>query len=341
MKKFIALSLLAAAALMPGEAASKPKEVYRDSSAPVEQRVTDLLSRMTLDEKIGQLNHRSMWEGGNEYMGKEVAAGTVGAILNALGAESADYVQRCAVEKSRLGIPVIVARDVIHGYKTILPIPLGQAASFNPALAEAGARAAAVEASSDGIRWTYAPMLDISRDPRWGRMAESCGEDPYLSAEMGAAMVRGFQGNDLTASSGEAACAKHFMGYGASEAGRDYNSTYIPERNMRNVYMQPFERAVKEGCLTFMTSFNDNDGVPSSGNAHILRDILRGEWGFDGMVVSDWNSIGEMIAHGFCADKADAARRALTAGVDMDMEGTCYIENNKHLLKEGRVSMKD
>ena len=203
-------------------------------------------------------------------------------MLNVTDPELVNRLQRIAVEKSRLGIPVLMSRDVIHGYRTIFPIPLGQAATFNPQLVEDGARVAAIEASSDGIRWTFAPMIDVSRDARWGRMAESCGEDPYLNAVMGVAMVKGFQGNSLDNATSIAACAKHFVGYGASEAGKDYNSTFIPERTLRNVYLPPFEAVAKAGCATFMTSFNDNDGVPSTGNTFILKDVLRNEWNYDG-----------------------------------------------------------
>ena len=199
---------------------------------------------------------------------------------------------------------------------------------------------AAIEASSDGIRWTFAPMIDVSRDARWGRMAESCGEDPYLNAVMGAAMVRGFQGDSLSDPTAMAACAKHFVGYGAAEAGKDYNSTFIPERVLRNVYLPPFEAAAKAGCATFMTSFNDNDGVPSTGNAFILRKVLRGEWNYDGMVVTDWASATEMIAHGFCKDAKEAAWKAVNAGVDMEMVSGSFLGNLEALVKEGKVSGK-
>ena len=205
---------------------------------------------------------------------------------------------------------------------------------------EAGARVAAIEASSDGIRWTFAPMIDVSRDARWGRMAESCGEDPYLNAVMGAAMVRGFQGDSLSDPTAMAACAKHFVGYGAAESGKDYNSTFIPERVLRNVYLPPFEAAAKAGCATFMTSFNDNDGVPSTGNAFILRKVLRGEWNYDGMVVTDWASATEMIAHGFCKDAKEAAWKAVNAGVDMEMVSGSFLGNLEALVKEGKVSGK-
>lgn len=317
--------------------------VYKDSSRPVEERISDLLSRMTVDEKIGQLNQRSYFvaEGDDDVFGPGIESGAIGSLLNVPSAGLSDSLQKIAIERSRLGIPLLIARDVIHGYKTIMPIPLGQAATFDTAVVAEGARVAAVEASSDGIRWTFAPMIDISRDPRWGRIAESFGEDVCLTSLMGRAMVRGFQGDDNAAPSSIAACAKHFVGYGASQAGRDYNSTYIPERQLREIYLTPFEEVCKEGCLTYMSSFNDNDGIPASGNRHVLTDILRGEWNFDGFVVSDWASVAEMINHGFCADRRDAARKGFTAGVDMEMESGTYLEHIKSLIDEGLVSMDD
>lgn len=329
--------------LLAAKAVGSEVEVYKDSNMPVEERVRDLVGRMTLDEKIGQLNQRSAWSGpdGVAYFSDQAAKGRIGSLLNITGAKDIDKIQRAAVEDSRLGIPLLMARDVIHGYKTIFPIPLGQAATFDVALVEEGARVAAVEASAAGIRWTFAPMVDIARDARWGRMAESFGEDVHLSSVMSAAAVRGFQGRDLTDGTSVAACAKHFVGYGASESGRDYNSTFIPERLLRNVYLPSFKAACEAGCLTYMSSFNDNDGIPASGNRHVLTDILRGEWGFDGFVVSDWASVAEMINHGFAADRRDAARLGFNAGVDMEMESATYIENLKGLIADSLVSMAD
>ena len=283
--------------------------------AAIEQKIEALLSRMTLEEKIGQMNQISSY-GNIEDMSGLIKKGEVGSILNEVDPVRVNALQRVAMEESRLGIPLLMARDVIHGFKTIFPIPLGQAASFNPQVAEDGARVAAVEASAVGIRWTFAPMIDVARDPRWGRMAEGCGEDTYLTSVMGAAMVKGFQGDSLNNPTSIAACPKHFVGYGAAEGGRDYNSTFIPERRLRNVYLPPFEAAAKAGAATFMTSFNDNDGVPSTGNTFILKDVLRGEWGFDGVVVSDWASVAEMIAHGFAPDSKEAAMKAVNAGVE-------------------------
>lgn len=329
--------------LLTGCGASGSPDLYKDSSQPVEKRVESLLSQMTLDEKLGQLNQRSMWDGDNalSYFSGEIASGNIGSLLNVPSPFHADSMQRVAMEQSRLGIPLLISRDVIHGYKTIFPIPLGQAATFDTLIVEKGARIAAVEASSDGIRWTFAPMIDIARDPRWGRIAEGCGEDVYLTRLMSRAMVKGFQGDDLTDPTSMAACAKHFVGYGASESGRDYNSTFIPERLLRNIYLPPFEEACKAGCLTYMSSFNDNDGVPASGNKFVLTDILRGEWGFNGFVVSDWASVGEMVNHGFCADNKEAAMKGLNAGVDMEMESCTYITHMKELLDEGKVKIDD
>ncbi|MEG1616073.1 MAG: glycoside hydrolase family 3 N-terminal domain-containing protein [Bacteroidales bacterium] len=299
--------------------------------------VDALLAKMTPEEKIGQMNQiNGVPE--MDRMRQHIKGELVGSILNETEPARVNELQRMAVEETRLGIPILFARDVIHGYKTIFPIPLGQAASFNPQVAREGARVAAIEASADGIRWTFAPMIDISRDPRWGRIAESCGEDPYLTAVMGAAMVQGFQGDSLNDPTAIAACAKHFTGYGAAEGGRDYNSTFIPERQLRNVYLPPFEAAVKAGCQTFMTSFNDNNGIPASGNRYTLTDILRGEWGFNGFVVSDWASIKEMVAHGFCADDKAAAAQAVNAGLDMEMVSGTYQANLAALMREKSVS---
>ncbi|BEG99095.1 beta-glucosidase [Bacteroides sedimenti] len=294
---------------------------------------------MTLEEKIGQMNQISSY-GNLEEMSRLIKKGEVGSILNEIDPVRVNALQRLAIEESRLGIPLLIARDVIHGFKTIFPIPLGQAASFNPQIAEDGARVAAIEATSVGVRWTFAPMIDISRDARWGRIAESCGEDTYLTSVMGAAMIKGFQGDSLNDPTSMLACAKHFVGYGAAEGGRDYNSTHITERELRNVYLPPFEAATKQGAATFMTSFNDNDGIPSSGNPFILKTVLRNEWGFKGFVVSDWASIKEMVNHGFCADDKDAAMKAVNAGVDMEMVSYTYMNNLKDLIKEGKVSEK-
>lgn len=301
-----------------------------------ERKVNALLSQMTLEEKIGQMNQLT-GIGLSDDMVNQIRSGRVGSILNEIDPQVVNKLQRVAVEESRLGIPLIFARDVIHGFKTIFPIPLGQAASWNPQVAEDGARVAAIEASAAGIRWTFAPMIDVSRDPRWGRIAESCGEDPYLTSVMGAAMVKGFQGDDLSSPSSMAACAKHFAAYGASEAGKDYNTTWIPELQLREIYLPPFKAAVEAGSATFMCSFNDINGVPSSGSQFLNQQILRDEWAYDGVLVSDWGSIEQMIPHGFCVDLKEAAMKAVNSGVDMDMMGYAYISHLVELVKEGKV----
>lgn len=305
--------------------------------ARTEREIERLLSQMTLAEKIGQTNQLSSY-GTAEAMHDVIAEGKVGSILNEVDPYTINAMQRVAVEESRLGIPLIIGRDVIHGFRTVFPIPLGLAATFDPELVEQGARIAALEATASGVRWTFSPMLDISRDARWGRIAESSGEDTYLNRVMGTAMVRGYQGGGAGDPTCMAACAKHFVGYGAAEGGRDYNSTNIPPRQMRNVYLPPFEACIVDaGAMTLMTSFNDNDGIPATGNTALLTDVLRKEWGFDGMVVTDWNSAGEMIAHGFVADGKDAARKAINAGVDMDMMSHTFGLNLEELIAEGKV----
>ncbi|MEL5893092.1 beta-glucosidase BglX [Bacteroides sp. GD17] len=308
----------------------------KGGDAATEQKVEALLSKMTLEEKLGQMNQISSY-GNIEDMSGLIKKGEIGSILNEVDPVRVNALQRVAVEESRLGIPLLMARDVIHGFKTIFPIPLGQAATFDPQVVEDGAWIAAIEASSVGVRWTFSPMIDVSRDPRWGRIAESCGEDTYLSSVLGAAMVKGYQGDSLNSPTSIAACAKHFVGYGAAEGGRDYNSTFISERNLRNIYLPPFEAAAKAGAATFMTSFNDNDGVPSTGNKFILRDVLRGEWGFDGLVVTDWNSAREMIAHGVATDDKDAAALAVNAGVDMEMVSYTFFKYLPEEIKAGKV----
>ena len=317
---------------------SGPSASTVGSTPEIEKRIDKLLSQMTLQEKIGQMNQISAG-GSVEPFADAVRNGQVGSILNETDPGRVNELQRIAVEESRLGIPILIARDVIHGFNTVFPIPLGIAATFDPQLAEEGARVAAIEATSVGVRWTFSPMLDIARDPRWGRIAEGSGEDPYLDARMGEALVRGYQGEPGDSTS-MAACIKHFVGYGAAEGGRDYNSTYLTERQLRNVYLPPFEAGVKAGAMTLMTSFNDNDGVPSTGNRFIVNDILRDEWGYDGLVVTDWNSMGEMMVHGFAADHKNSAALAIGAGVDMDMMTYGFIANLEALVKEGKVSEK-
>lgn len=329
MKKNLLYAVALAASLM---GCGQPQ----DKNTEIENKVETLLHKMTLEEKLGQMNQLSPWD--FEDLAKRVRKGEVGSILNVVNPEEVNKIQKIAVEESRLGIPLIVSRDVIHGYKTIFPIPLGQAATFNPEVVKEGARVAAIEASADGIRWTFAPMIDVARDPRWGRIAESCGEDPYLNAVMGTAMIKGYQGDSLNDPTAIAACAKHFVAYGAAEGGRDYNSTFIPERVLRNVYLPPFKAAADAGCATFMTSFNDNDGVPSTANSFVLKDVLRKEWKYDGMVVTDWASALEMVNHGFCTDGKDAAEKSVNAGVDMEMVSETFIQNLKQSIAENKVS---
>lgn len=331
MKKNLLYAVVLAASLM---GCSQPQ----DKNTEIENKVETLLHKMTLEEKLGQMNQLSPWD--FEDLAKRVRKGEVGSILNVVNPEEVNKIQKIAVEESRLGIPLIVSRDVIHGYKTIFPIPLGQAATFNPEVVKEGARVAAIEASTDGIRWTFAPMIDVARDPRWGRIAESCGEDPYLNAIMGTAMIKGYQGDSLNDPTAIAACAKHFVAYGAAEGGRDYNSTFIPERVLRNVYLPPFKAAADAGCATFMTSFNDNDGVPSTANSFVLKDVLRKEWKYDGMVVTDWASALEMVNHGFCTDGKDAAEKSVNAGVDMEMVSETFIQNLKQSIAENKVSIE-
>jgi beta-glucosidase len=306
----------------------------------LEQRVAALLARMTLAEKIGQMNQAHA--GGDVDGGplrEGIREGRIGAVLNVVDPDAVNALQRVAVEESRLGIPLLVGRDVIHGFRTVLPIPLGQAATFNPDIVRKGARIAALEAAAAGVNWTFAPMIDVARDPRWGRIAESLGEDPELASRLGVAMVEGFQGEDLSAPGAVAACAKHFAGYGAAESGRDYATTSIPENELRNTYLPPFRAAVDAGVATLMTSFSDVNGVPATANTFLLRQVLRQEWGFGGFVVSDWGSIQQLAVHGLTADDAESAREAAIAGVDMDMAGGVYAAQLLRLVEERRVGI--
>ncbi|WP_346856219.1 beta-glucosidase BglX [uncultured Draconibacterium sp.] len=302
-------------------------------------KILDLIQQMTLEEKMGQM-HQISGFGGQvpDNLKQDIIDGKVGSILNEVDVKAINEIQRIALEESRLGIPVIIGRDVIHGFKTVFPIPLGQAATWNPELVKKGAEVAAKEAWSSGVNWTFAPMIDISRDARWGRIAESCGEDPFLTSVMGVAMVEGFQGDDLSADGSILACAKHFAGYGAAEGGRDYNTTLIPENELRNVYLKSFHAAQQAGVGTFMSGFNDLNGVPATGNRFLLRKVLRDEWNFDGFVVSDWASVTEMISHGFAADPKEAAYKAISAGVDMEMTSDSYKNHVKELIEEGKIN---
>ena len=311
----------------------------RPTDAPHDARVRQLLAEMTLDEKVGQLCLRNGTGGHVPHELREaLAAGRVSAILNEVDVGIVNELQRIAVEESRLRIPLLIGRDVIHGFKTVFPIPLGQAASWHPELVEACARIAASEAASAGVNWTFAPMMDIGRDPRWGRIAETLGEDPFLGSILAAAMVRGFQGKDLATPGSIAACAKHFAGYGASESGRDYNTTDISENELRNVHLPSFKAALDAGVATFMTSFSDLNGVPASGNEFLLRQVLREEWGFEGFVVSDWDSIAQLSVHGLTANDRESACTAARAGLDMEMAGSTYARHLRELVEEGAIA---
>ncbi|RPH96152.1 MAG: glycosyl hydrolase [Lysobacterales bacterium] len=300
--------------------------------------VQSLLQRMTLEEKIGQMQQLN-GAGGSvpDSLREAIAAGRVGSILNEVDIKAVNELQRIAVEESRLGIPLLIGRDVIHGFHTVLPIPLGQAATWNPEIVREGSRMAALEAATAGINWTFAPMIDVTRDPRWGRIAESYGEDPYLHGVLGAASIRGFQGDDASQPGRIAACAKHFAGYGASESGRDYNTTNIPENELRNVYLLPFRAAVEAGVASLMTSFSDLDGVPATANEFLLRQVLREEWGFRGLVVSDWASIEQLSIHGLTADDRESALAAVSAGVDMEMATETYARHLAQAVQSGEL----
>jgi beta-glucosidase len=314
--------------------------VASSSQDKIEQRINALLARMTLEEKLGQLQQLDGEANGNfrpEHL-QLVRQGLLGSTLNVRGALRTNQLQRIALTESRLKIPLIFGFDVIHGYRTIFPIPLGEAASWDPAAVERSASIAAAEARAAGVHWTFAPMLDIARDPRWGRITEGSGEDPYLGSVMARARVRGFQGSDYSKNDKLVACAKHWVAYGAAEAGRDYNTVDVSERTLREVYFPPFKAAVDAGVGTFMSAFNDLNGVPASANRFTLTEVLRGEWKFDGFVVSDYTSVEELIKHGVAADGADAAREALNAGVDMEMVSRLYNKHAGELIKERRLS---
>jgi beta-glucosidase len=305
----------------------------------IEQRINALVSQMTLQEKLGQLQQLD-GEGNGNYRPEHLdlaRKGLLGSTLNVRGAARTNELQRAAME-SRLKIPLVFGFDVIHGYRTVFPVPLAEASSWDPSAAERAESVAAAEARAAGVDWTFAPMLDIARDARWGRVVEGAGEDPFLGAAMARARVRGFQGRDYSAPDKVLACAKHWVGYGAAEGGRDYNTTDIPEGTLRNVYFPPFKAAVDEGVGTLMSAFNDLDGVPASANPFTLTKVLRGEWKFDGFVVSDYTSVQELIQHGVAADGKDAAQLALNAGVDMEMVSRLYNQNGAELLRTGQLS---
>ncbi len=310
----------------------------------IDRKVKELLQKMTLEEKIGQLNQYS---GDSEATGpitinpnkqSEIKNGQLGSMLNVKSVEHTQQFQELAMQ-SRLKIPLLFGLDVVHGYKTTFPIPLAEAASWDLEAIELSARVAAVETSASGIHWTFAPMVDISRDPRWGRVMEGAGEDTYLGSKIAYARVKGFQGNNIGDTDAVMACVKHFAAYGAAVGGRDYNSVDMSYRMLWETYLPPFKAALDAGAATFMNSFNDLNGIPATGNTYLQRDILKGKWNFKGFVVSDWGSIGEMIAHGYSKDSKEAAFQAITAGSDMDMESNAYRNNLAELVKENKISI--
>lgn len=315
----------------------------------IEARVNHLLGQMTLEEKIGQTNQLMRLTEDNKA---DIRSGSVGSSIFASSAwagkevsisakaEFSNEYQRIAVNETRLGIPMLMARDVIHGHRTVFPIPLAQAAAWDPDMVEQAAAIAAKEASADGIKWFFTPMLDVARDPRWGRVAEGFGEDPYLGSQNAARAVRGYQGSNMAHAEKVAACAKHYAGYGLSEGGRDYDRAEVSMRVMRDVYLPTFHAAVNEGVATIMSGFHDLNGIPVAANRQLLTEILRDEWGFQGLVVSDWNAVFELTQHGIAEDPAHAAALAINAGVDMDMVSLAYLNNLSTLVQNGRVSME-
>ena len=306
---------------------------------PADRKVEALLARMTLEEKLGQLNQLSVDGQPTAEQLDLVRKGLVGSFLNLTGAAATHDAQHVAVTESRLHIPLIFGHDVIHGYRTIFPIPLGEAASWDPEAVEAAARVAAREAAAAGVHWTFAPMVDIARDPRWGRITEGAGEDPYLGSAMAAAQVRGFQGTDLRAPDALLATVKHFAAYGGAEGGRDYNTVDLSERTLREVYLPPYRAAVDAGVGSVMTSFNEIGGIPSTASHWLMTTVLRREWGFRGFVVSDWTAIAELLNHGVAGTRAEAGKLALEAGVDMDMVSRIYVDDLPAEVRAGRIPM--
>ena len=324
------------------------KKPYLDTKKTIEQRIDLLLKQMTLEEKVGQMNqYNGFWDvtgpapkgGSAELKYEHLRKGWVGSMLTVRGVKEVRAVQKIAVEETRLGIPLIIGFDVIHGYKTLSPIPLAEAASWDMEAIKKSAQVAAAEASASGINWTFGPNVDISRDARWGRVMEGAGEDPYLGSKVAIARVKGFQGDDLTAVNTIAACAKHFAAYGFAESGRDYNTVDVGNATLYNTILPPFKAAQEAGVRTMMNSFNILNGVPATGNSFLQRDILKGKWGFNGFVVSDWASVREMITHGFAKDGAEATLKAVKAGSDMDMESHLYISELVQLVNTGKIEI--
>ena len=321
----------------------KDLPVYKDATQPIEKRVDDLVSRMTLEEKVMQLNQYTLGRNDNvNNVGEEVKnipAGLGSVIYFSSNPDLRNQVQRKAMEESRLGIPLIFGYDVIHGYRTVYPISLGQACSWNPELVKQACAVAAQESRMSGVDWTFSPMIDVARDGRWGRVSEGYGEDPYTNAVFCVASVQGYQGNDMSSPKNVAACLKHYIGYGASEGGRDYVYTEISKQTLWDTYMPPYEAGVKAGAATLMSSFNDISGTPGTANHYILTEVLKQRWQHDGFVVSDWGAIEQLRSQGVAADKKEAALKALTAGVEMDMMNNCYNNHLAELVEEGKLSL--
>src|SRR5438093_8824029 len=315
---------------------ASPASAQRSAAEP---KIDSLLARMTLEEKLGQLNQLSVDQQPTPEQLALVRKGLVGSFLNLTGAAATRDAQHIAVTESRLRIPQIFGHDVIHGYRTIFPIPLGEAASWDPEAVSAAAHVAAREAAAAGLHWTFAPMGDIARDPRWGRVAEGSGEDPYLGSAMAAARVRGFQGRDLRAPDAVLATVKHFAAYGGAEGGRDYNTVDVSERTLREIYLPPYRAGVDAGAGSVMTSFNEIGGIPSTASPWPMTTLLRDEWKFSGFVVSDWTGVEELRNHGVAGSRADAGLVALEAGVDMDMVSRIYLEDLPALIRAGRIPM--
>lgn len=317
--------------------------LYKDAKAPIEKRIDDLISRMTLEEKVLQLNQYTLGRNNNvNNVGEEVkkVPSEIGSLIYFdINPELRNSMQKKAMEESRLGIPIIFGYDAIHGFRTIYPISLGQACSWNPGLVEQACAVSAQEARMSGVDWTFSPMIDVARDPRWGRVAEGYGEDPYINGVFAAASVRGYQGDDMSAENRMAACLKHYVGYGASEAGRDYVYTEISAQTLWDTYLLPYEMGVKAGAATLMSSFNDISGVPGSANPYIMTEILKKRWKHDGFIVSDWGAVEQLKNQGLAATKKDAARYAFNAGLEMDMMSHAYDRHLKELVEEGKVTM--
>lgn len=339
----LVISCISAGVIMPGQTSKGP-----GNSPDIETRISELLGKMTLEEKLGQLHFvvgdiqntgPTLQTKKSNVFDDQIRNGEITGIFNIYGADYIRGLQKIAVEESRLGIPLLIGADVIHGLKTIFPIPLGEAASWDLELIEKTAAAAALESAASGINWTFAPMVDICRDARWGRVAEGAGEDPYLASLVAAARVKGFQGSDLSSPTTIAACVKHFAAYGAPEGGREYNSVDMSEHRLRSVYLPPYKAGVEAGAASIMTAFNDLNGIPVTGNKWLLRDILREEWGFEGVVVSDWHSIIEMEFHGYAEDKKEASLKGMEAGCNVDMMGSGYSEELYGWIENGELAV--